>query len=66
MRSFPVILAIGVKESTTFNNIFTGVNLLVVLYAVICGAFKANGENWALPPHTSYDTVLRIILGLLL
>ena len=48
-----VILAVGVKESTLFNNLFTGLNLLVVLYAVICGAFKADGSNWALSPHTS-------------
>ena len=46
-----VILAVGVKESTMFNNIFTGLNLLVVLYSVICGAFKADIKNWELPPH---------------
>lgn len=48
---FSVILAVGVKESTMFNNIFTGVNLLVVIYSVICGAFKADTSNWDLPPH---------------
>lgn len=42
------ILAVGVKESSTFNNIFTGVNLLVVLYVILCGAFKANTHNWSL------------------
>lgn len=46
-----VILAVGVKESSTFNNIFTGVNLLVVLYVIIVGLFVVNGANWSLPPH---------------
>ncbi|KAK3103616.1 hypothetical protein FSP39_020550 [Pinctada imbricata] len=42
------ILAIGVKESSTFNNIFTGVNLLVVTYVIVCGLFKADIHNWKL------------------
>lgn len=43
------ILTLGVKESSRFNNIFTGVNLLVVLYVVICGFIKADLSNWSLP-----------------
>lgn len=42
------ILAIGVKESSGFNNVCTILNLLVVTYAVITGAFKANIHNWEL------------------
>ncbi|XP_033763723.1 high affinity cationic amino acid transporter 1-like isoform X3 [Pecten maximus] len=45
-----VILAVGVKESSTFNNIFTGVNLLVVTYVIICGFFKVDIHNWQLKP----------------
>lgn len=45
-----VILAVGVKESSRFNNIFTGVNLLVVSYIVICGLFKADTHNWNIDP----------------
>lgn len=45
-----VILAVGVKESSRFNNLFTGVNLLVVTYIVICGAFKSDPHNWNLKP----------------
>ncbi|KAK3600261.1 hypothetical protein CHS0354_039728 [Potamilus streckersoni] len=45
-----VILAVGVKESSRFNNLFTGVNLLVVTYIVICGAFKADPHNWNIKP----------------
>ena len=52
---FPVILAVGVRVSTLFNNLFTGLNLLIVIYSVICGAFKADGKNWSLPPHNTTD-----------
>ena len=45
--------AVGVKESTRFNSIFTIINLVVVLYAVIVGSFKLNFHNWNL----SYDEV---------
>ncbi|XP_060564998.1 cationic amino acid transporter 2-like [Ruditapes philippinarum] len=45
-----VILAVGVKESSRFNNIFTAVNLLVVTYIIICGAFKADHTNWEVNP----------------
>ncbi|KAH7960888.1 hypothetical protein HPB49_024209 [Dermacentor silvarum] len=45
-----IMLAIGVKESTRFNNVFTGLNLLVVLYVVIAGSFAANIANWQIKP----------------
>uniref|UniRef100_A0A131YKQ5 Amino acid transmembrane transport n=1 Tax=Rhipicephalus appendiculatus TaxID=34631 RepID=A0A131YKQ5_RHIAP len=45
-----LMLAIGVKESTRFNNFFTGLNLLVVIYVVIAGSFKADIANWQLKP----------------
>ncbi|XP_064642631.1 high affinity cationic amino acid transporter 1-like [Lineus longissimus] len=44
-----ILLLFGVKESSTFNNIFTGVNLLVVSYVVICGLFKIDIYNWTIP-----------------
>ncbi len=37
---FQVILAVGVKESTRLNNIFTATNLLVVTFIIISGAIK--------------------------
>ncbi|XP_060564997.1 cationic amino acid transporter 2-like isoform X2 [Ruditapes philippinarum] len=45
-----MILAVGVKESSRFNNLFTAVNLLVVTYIVVCGAFKADVDNWHINP----------------
>lgn len=53
-----VILAIGVKESSRFNNVFTGVNLLVVLYVTICGIFKADSKNWDLPANEIPNSTL--------
>ncbi|CAG5124979.1 unnamed protein product, partial [Candidula unifasciata] len=43
-----LLLAAGVQESARFNNIFTCVNLLVVLYVTICGLFKMDFHNWTL------------------
>ncbi|CAM1327410.1 SLC7A1 (predicted) [Pycnogonum litorale] len=41
-----VLLALGVKASSRFNNVFTTINLLVATFVVIAGAFKADGNNW--------------------
>ncbi|CAH2048329.1 unnamed protein product, partial [Iphiclides podalirius] len=46
---FSVALALGVKESTKFNNLCTGVNLCVVLFVIISGSFKADTKNWRIP-----------------
>jgi amino acid transporter len=35
-----VALAFGAKESSTINNLFTFLNLGVVLYVIITGAFQ--------------------------
>ncbi|CAD5112288.1 DgyrCDS1517 [Dimorphilus gyrociliatus] len=56
-----IILAVGVQEASKFNLIFTGLNLLVVIYAVTVGAFKADIKNWeinttSLHNNTRYGT----------
>ncbi|XP_013783291.1 cationic amino acid transporter 3-like isoform X2 [Limulus polyphemus] len=43
-----LMLVIGVKESSRFNNIFVVLNLCIVLFAVIAGSFKADIHNWQL------------------
>ncbi|KAJ8675652.1 hypothetical protein QAD02_011438 [Eretmocerus hayati] len=48
--AFSVALAVGAKESSTANNVFTLANLSVVLFVVIAGAMKANLNNWKLSP----------------
>lgn len=35
-----IVLAIGVKESSILNNVFTSVNLLTVLTVLIAGGMK--------------------------
>lgn len=35
-----VLLAVGVKESTLLNNIFTALNLLTIAIVIIAGGFK--------------------------
>lgn len=44
-----MLVAIGVSESTKFNTVFTGINLVVVLYIVILGSLKSKLSNWQLP-----------------
>ncbi|RUS85464.1 hypothetical protein EGW08_006797, partial [Elysia chlorotica] len=44
------LLIAGVKESARFNNFFTAVNLLVVLYVILCGLFKLDTHNWDISP----------------
>ncbi|KAH7642311.1 cationic amino acid transporter 2 [Dermatophagoides farinae] len=46
--SLTIMLVIGVKESTRFNSVFTGINLLVVLFVVIAGSFHIDFHNWNL------------------
>ena len=46
---FAICIAIGAKESTIVNNIFTMSNVCVVLYVIITGSFKLDPGNWAIP-----------------
>lgn len=46
-----VMLVIGVQESARFTTIFTGVNILVILYCIIVGSFKIDFHNWNISPN---------------
>ncbi|KAF8795767.1 Cationic amino acid transporter 2 like protein [Argiope bruennichi] len=46
-----VMLSMGVRGSSVFNNVCTVLNLLVVTYAVIVGLFKVDIHNWKLTPE---------------
>ncbi|RWS06462.1 cationic amino acid transporter 2-like protein [Dinothrombium tinctorium] len=46
-----IMVAIGVKESTKFNSLFTAINLFVISYILICGSFKLDFYNWNIPKN---------------
>lgn len=41
-----ILLSIGVRESSTLNNIFTSINVITILIIVIAGSMKADVKNW--------------------
>lgn len=43
-----VLLASGVKKSTTFNNIFTVVNLVTISIVLVAGGLYADPSNWSI------------------
>ncbi|XP_024945499.1 cationic amino acid transporter 2 isoform X2 [Cephus cinctus] len=49
--AFSVALALGAKESSLANNIFTFINLSVVLFVIIAGSFSADAANWRTTPE---------------
>lgn len=46
--SLSLMLTLGAKESTKFNSIFTLINIIIVIYVIVCGAFKVDFHNWNL------------------
>ncbi|XP_069690757.1 high affinity cationic amino acid transporter 1-like isoform X3 [Periplaneta americana] len=44
-------LALGVKESSLVNNLFTFINVGVVLFVILAGSFKAESKNWNINPE---------------
>ncbi|CAL7941628.1 unnamed protein product [Xylocopa violacea] len=52
---FSAALAFGAKESSMANNVFTLVNLSVVLFVIIAGSLKADITNWETKPTCTED-----------
>lgn len=50
-----VALALGVKESLLMNNIFTVINILVVVFVIIAGSIKVDTKNWNLTNNLPDD-----------
>ncbi|GLV35940.1 uncharacterized protein CBL_09842 [Carabus blaptoides fortunei] len=48
-----VALAFGLKESSLMNNIFTILNIAVVLFVILAGSVKADPQNWKLPANVT-------------
>lgn len=60
-----VVLSIGVRESSVVNNVFTAVNLLVVLFIVVSGLFQSHIENWRIPEDQARKHIVpSIIMGM--
>jgi len=56
------LLSVGVRESTRFNNIFTILNLSIVIFVVMAGMSQADTANWNIsisPNSTSADGKLK-------
>ncbi|XP_055692861.1 cationic amino acid transporter 3 [Lutzomyia longipalpis] len=48
-----LLLAVGVRESTLFNNIFTTVNMATISIIIVAGVLKANPANWAIDAEST-------------
>ncbi|KAI9565618.1 hypothetical protein GHT06_009410 [Daphnia sinensis] len=44
-----VLLGLGVRSSAIFTNIFTFVNITVVIFVIIGGSINADPNNWRIP-----------------
>nr|CAI5845448.1 unnamed protein product [Callosobruchus analis] len=49
---FTALLAFGVKESSTLNNVFTVLNLATICIVIVAGAIKADISNWKILPES--------------
>lgn len=47
-----VFMVVGVKESAAMNKLFTALNIIVIGFIVVVGAFKADIRNWQLKPES--------------
>lgn len=43
-----IILCLGMKESTKFNTVLTLLNVAVIIFVLIGGAFHVSGNNWSI------------------
>ena len=62
------LLTVGVKESSRMNNIFTAVNLLVLVFVLACGSIKVDSNNWSIKPEqvSFYLIINTVFLNLII
>jgi amino acid transporter len=51
-------LIVGIKESSVLNNVFTFVNLSVIILVIVVGLTKIHGHNWKISPNEVNDVFL--------
>ncbi len=51
-------MIIGVKESTLMNKVFTVMNVSILSFIIVCGATKANFNNWKIETEVSGCLIL--------
>lgn len=51
----------GVRESSFLNKIFTGLNILVLMFIFIGGLTRANKDNWHLKPNVIFFCLIRTV-----
>lgn len=42
-----IVLVVGIKKTSWFNSLFTGINIFVILFVVCVGACYAEPQNWS-------------------
>lgn len=52
-----ILLSLGVKESSRFNNLFTLLNLSVVIFVITTGLTQSDLKNWSLSTNQTTSAV---------
>ncbi|ESO10076.1 hypothetical protein HELRODRAFT_109424 [Helobdella robusta] len=50
-----VIVCIGIHESSFLNNIFTLINISILVFVIFFGAFQIDTSNWSIPTEKVRD-----------
>ena len=52
------LLIVGVKSSSGMNIVFTGFNLVIILFIMLVGISQANFKNWNLKVNVRFELFL--------
>ena len=53
-----LLLAAGAKEFAIVNKVFTGVNIVVILFVIVAGLTQISFSNWSLDADSVYNIAL--------